>query len=185
MNETVKFGISNCHYAIKTNNTWGTPVPLPNAVSISLKRNSSMIKKAADNSTVYSRVLTGDSEGTIVITAIPESMAIEVFGHVKDVTSKITTEFIGVKVEQVALGYQIETDTNPIRMWFYDVSLGAPDFEAATMEDGQITFADDTMALLIKGVPTTLGADKLMYRRYLKDPTSPEWDTFFDNVQYL
>jgi hypothetical protein len=88
----VKFGLKNCHYAIVTlaedgTVTFGTPVAMPGAVSLSLDAEGENDPFYADDSVYYMVSNNNGYSGDFELALIPESFLTDVMHEVEDATA--------------------------------------------------------------------------------------------------
>ena len=84
----VKFGLKNCHYAIATlaadgTVTFGTPVAMPGAVSLSLDAEGDNDPFYADDSVYYMVSNNNGYSGDLEVAMFPESMLTDIWGMTK------------------------------------------------------------------------------------------------------
>ena len=85
----VKFGLSKAYYAIfdETAGTYGTPVALPGAVSLSLEQQGETSTFRADNIDYWTSVSNNGYEGDLELALIPDSFLTDVMGEATDATT--------------------------------------------------------------------------------------------------
>ena len=93
----VKFGLKNVHYALLQEGeegaiTYGTPVPMPGAVSMSLAPQGDTNTFYADNIAYYVSTANNGYQGDLEIAVIPDSFRTDVLGETVDTTSKVQIE---------------------------------------------------------------------------------------------
>ena len=121
----VKFNIRNVHYALLTKSddgevTYGTPVPMPGAVSISLDPNGEPSVFYADGYAYYT---------------INNNKGYE--GDLEDAT---------VETGKFALLFEFDGDINKIRHVLYNCTAARPTIESATKED-EIEVKTETLSI--------------------------------------
>ena len=85
----IKYGISKCYYAVGTEGadntmTYGTPVALPGAVSLSLDQNGGQTNFFADNVAYWVGNANNGYTGSLELARIPDSFRTDVLGDVAD-----------------------------------------------------------------------------------------------------
>lgn len=114
----VRFGLKNVHYAMltegdaETANTYGTPVAVPGAVSLTMDSNGTDGTFYADNVAYYKTFANNGYTGELEMARIPDQMLKDVWGMTEDATSKVLYEKTGIQPKPFALMFQIEGDQN-------------------------------------------------------------------------
>lgn len=131
----VKFNIQKCHYAPKTvDGTYGTPVALPGAVSLSLEQQGELSPFWADGIKYYVASSNGGYEGDLELALIPDQFRKDILGEEED-TNKVLFESANASTKEFALGFQVDGDIGPIMFWFYNCTATRPSVTANTTED--------------------------------------------------
>ena len=85
----VKFGFKNCYYATVTENegvyTYGTPVRLAGAVSMSLDPSGDTTEFYADDTKYFSDENNNGYEGSLELAMIPDSFKKDILGENEDI----------------------------------------------------------------------------------------------------
>ena len=128
----VKFGLKNVHYALLQEGeegtiTYGTPVPMPGAVSMSLA-------PQGDTNTFYSTANNG-YQGDLEIAVIPDSFRTDVLGETVDTTSKVQIENAGAEAKPFALLYQFEGDQKASLRVLYNCSAARANEDGSTINE--------------------------------------------------
>lgn len=81
----IKYNLKNVHYAVLTEDesgsvSWGTPVPIPGAVSISLEAQGDISPFYADGIVYYKSAANNGYEGDLEMALLPESFRTDVLG---------------------------------------------------------------------------------------------------------
>lgn len=168
----VKFNICNVHYAVLTQEdggkySWGTPVPLPGAVSISLEPQGEPEIFYADGIAYYTINNNQGYDGDLEIAMIPESFRTEVLMETAD-TNHVLLENATSETGNFALLFEFDGDAKKIRHVFYNCSAARPTVEGKTTEE---TKEVQSETLTIKARPLSTG--------YVKGKTS---DTTTESV---
>lgn len=139
----VRFGLSKAYYAVITNNTYGTPVALPGAVSLSLNREGSDPEKFwADNIAYYvAPAVNGGYTGTLTLANVPQSFMVDVLGYIVD-DNGMLVEVSDAASKSFALMYEVEGDADQKRYVFFNctaqrVAAGANTKSDSTTPDTQ------------------------------------------------
>ncbi len=110
----VQFNLKNVHYAVLDESqetpTWGTPVPVPGTVTLTLDPAGDTSPFYADGITYYQSIANNGYEGDLEMAKFPDSMLKDVWGMTEDETSKVLVESADVEPKPFALLYQIDGD---------------------------------------------------------------------------
>ena len=90
--DKVKFGVKNVHYALLTDEgtpTYGTPVAIPGAVSLSLEASGESTPFYADNMQYYVTVSNSGYETELEVAIFPDSFLKDVLGYTQSTTDKV------------------------------------------------------------------------------------------------
>lgn len=140
----VRFGLSKTYYAVIGNdNTFGTPAPLPGAVSLTLNREGNDPETFwADNIAYYVAPATnGGYTGTLTLAIVPDAFKVAVLGEVVD-DNGMQVEFSDAASKSFALMYEVEGDKDKKRYVFFNctaqrVAPGANTKSDSTSPDTQ------------------------------------------------
>ena len=157
----VKFNICNVHYALQTigdngDVSFGTPVPMPGAVSLSLDANGEPSNFYADGYAYYTISNNMGYEGDLELAMIPESFRTDVLKETLD-TNKVLMENANVETANFALLFEFDGDVKKIRHVLYNCSASRPSIESETKED---TIEPGTETLSITADPRSDGLVK-------------------------
>lgn len=131
----VKFNIRNCYYAPKTSEgEYGSPVPLPGAVSLSLEQQGELTPFWADGIKYYVSTSNGGYEGDLELAIVPDQFRKDILSEVED-TNKVLIENALAESKEFAFGCQMDGDKGPILFWFYNCTATRPSVTANTTED--------------------------------------------------
>lgn len=135
----IKFGIKNCYYAVATiatngSATYGTPVALPGAVSLSLDAQGETQKFFADNIVYYAAVANNGYEGDLELAKIPDDFLKDCLGYVAD-GSGVLLEDAAATGAHFALMFQFEGDVNAKRSVMYNCVASRPTVAGSTKEE--------------------------------------------------
>ena len=128
----VKFNICNVHYALITVDddgevTFGTPVAMPGAVSLSLEPNGEPSNFYADGYAYYTISNNMGYEGDLELAMVPERSA-------------------NVETANFALLFEFDGDVKKIRHVLYNCSAARPNIESTTNEE-EIEVQTETLAI--------------------------------------
>ena len=154
----VKFNICNVHYALQTigdngDVSFGTPVPMPGAVSLSLDANGEPSNFYADGYAYYTISNNMGYEGDLELAMIPESFRTDVLKETLD-TNKVLMENANVETANFALLFEFDGDVKKIRHVLYNCAASRPSIESQTNED-EIEVQTETLS--VKATPLASG----------------------------
>ena len=134
----VKFNICNVHYALITVDedgevTFGTPVAMPGAVSLSLEPNGEPSNFYADGYAYYTISNNMGYEGDLELAMVPESFRTDVLKESLDDNS-VLVESANVETANFALLFEFDGDVKKIRHVLYNCSAARPNIESTTIE---------------------------------------------------
>lgn len=153
----VKFGLKNVHYAILTEGTspsWGTPVKVAGAVSLSLSQEGGRNTFYADNTSYYVAYTDNGYSGDLEMAMIPDSMLADVWGMAKDANG-VVVESNSAEPKPFALLFQIENDEADTKYVMYRCFGDRPAINSATIED---TKTPQTASISLSAVPVINGS---------------------------
>lgn len=140
----VQFNLKKVHYAILTTtvgtggvitNTFGTPVHVPGAVSLSLEARGEVTPFYADGITYYQSIANNGYEGDLEMAKIPDAMLKDVWGLTAGTTSKVLTENAAVEPKPFALLFQIDGDADEEYYVVYNCMGTRPAISSETNTD--------------------------------------------------
>lgn len=136
MANKVKFGLSNCYYAVldEAQDTYGTPVAIPGAVNLSLDQEGETNNFRADNMDYYVSVSNNGYSGDLEMALIPDSFMVDVMGEVKEQTSGLQYELGDAKPKSFALLFQFEGDVHAVRHVLYNCKATRPTLASQTTD---------------------------------------------------
>lgn len=135
----IKYGIKNVYYAVATITTtgaatYGTPVALPGAVSLSLDAEGDTSIFYADNIAYFTSVANNGYSGDLEIARIPDSFLTDCLGYIAD-GNGVLVEDAGAVGEHFALMFQFEGDKNAKRTVMYNCVASRPTVAGDTKEE--------------------------------------------------
>lgn len=137
----VSFNLYNVHYAVLTETvgtggavtySYGTPVALPGAVTLTLDQSGDSNVFYADGIAYYIGSANNGYEGDIEVAFVPDTMLVDVFGMTLDPISNVVTETANVEPKPVALMFRVDTKDKPIDVVLYNCKLGRPGIGSTT-----------------------------------------------------
>lgn len=135
----VKFGLSKCYYAIydETAGTYGTPVAVPGAVSLTLDPQGDQSVFYADNVQYYVTYSNNGYSGDWEIARIPDQMRQDLWGDTLHSTDKTLTESSTTEPAHFALLFQIEGDQQERLAVFYNCVAARPGAGSQTIAENK------------------------------------------------
>ena len=173
----IKYGLSKCYYALKgSGGTYGSPVALPGAVSLSLSPQGDLYKFYADNIVYYRNAVNNGYEGDLELALIPDGFLTAIMGNVLDNTDKVLTEEVQNTPTEFALGFQVEGDAHNNRFWIYNCVATRPNIDGETKED---SVEAQTEKIKISSTPDE---DGVVRARTTADTPQLTYDGWFNEV---
>ena len=136
MASKVHFNLKNVHYAVLNNGTYGTPVAIPGAVTLTADPTGDSSIFWADGIQYYVSQGNTGYEGTLEMALIPDDFRTDVLGETLD-TNNIMIENADVPTVNFALGFQIDGDAESTYFWYYNCTASRPTNEANTTEESK------------------------------------------------
>ena len=177
----VKFGLSNVHIAKITEAngkiSYGTPFPMPGAVSLTADPEGDTTPFYADNIKYYIAVANNGYAGDLEIAMTPEEFLTQILGQEKDSNGALFEHSDDVNARFALMG-EIEGDIKKRRFVYFDCTAARPSAEMNTVEESKepqtdtisITMAARSTDNAIKAVIEPTEENKAVY------------DTFFEKV---
>ena len=171
----VKFNICNVHYAPITvaeegTVSFGTPVPMPGAVSISMDPTGEPESFYADGIEYYVINNNQGYDGDLELAMIPESFRTDILKEEQD-ANKVLVENANSETGSFALLFEFDGDIRKIRHVLYNCSASRPTIESKTNEEDKEV---QTEILTVKARPMADG--------YVKAKTGDSTiDTVYNN----
>lgn len=155
MANKIKYGISKCYYAVATDDgtgtlTYGTPVALPGAVSLSLEAQGDTNNFYADNIIYYASSANNGYQGDLELALLPDSFRTAVLGETLDATKGIYLEHANVPTVEFALLFQFEGDESATRHCMYRCTASRPATNGSTKEE---SIEPQTESITITAMP--------------------------------
>ncbi len=159
MANKIKYGVKNVHYAVATigeNNsaTFGTPVALPGAVSLTLDQEGESNNFYADNRVYFTAFGNDGYTGSLELALIPDSFRTDVLGEVLD-NKGVLVENQNAETVHFALMFQFEGDEHATRHVFYNCVASRPSVTGNTKE---ATISPETETINITATSIYLSA---------------------------
>lgn len=186
MANKVKYGLSNCYYAVLTESTsgitYGTPVALPGAVSMSLDQEGDTNKFRADNIDYYVSISNNGYSGDLELALIPDSFAVDVMGETVSTATGLQYELADAKPKAFALLFQFEGDQTSTRHVLYNCKATRPQLASNTTED---TIEPVTETINLTASPAVFeinSLDKPVVKAKCDSTQTTSYNAFFTSV---
>lgn len=179
----IKYGIKNVYYAVATIDntgaaTYGTPVAIPGAVSLSLSAQGENTPFYADNIVYYTSIANNGYEGDLEVARLPDSFFSDVLGYVT-ANNDLVYEDANTEPIHFALLFQFEGDVSARRHVIYNCTATRPDVSGSTKED-TITPQTETLSVTATTIYVT-ALDTDVVKAYLNEGDTG-YSTFFSSV---
>ena len=147
----VKFGLKNVHYALLTVSeegavSFGAPVPIPGAVSMSLSPQGETEPFYADDIAYYVSTANNGYQGDLEIALLPDSFRTDVLREVEDETDHVLVEKSTAEPQPFALLYQFTGDQQASLRVLYNCAAARPSEASSTIKNTK-TPTTDTLSL--------------------------------------
>lgn len=172
----VKYNLKNTHYAVITTGEdgavkFGTPIPMPGSVSLSLDANGEPENFYADGGVYYVINNNTGYEGDLELALIPESFRTDILKEELD-EKGVLIENSEVELGTFALLFEFDGDQKHIRHVMYNCSASRPGIEGKTNEDKKEV---QTEKLTINAVPLANGMVKAKTGNTTDATTYADW----------
>lgn len=176
----VQFGLDSLYYAVITETngviSYGTPVRIPGAVSLSMDAQNGETTFYADNVKYYVSTSNNGYTGDIEVARIPDAMWSDVFGATLDQTDKVLVENVDDAIKEVALLFRFAGDKNKNCCALYRCTLGRPSRSHSTTNE---TTDPQTETISYTAVPLSDGRLRATTTSETPAATKEAW---FDDV---
>ncbi len=177
MGKKIKFGFKNAYYATITETggkiTYGTPVKIPGAVSMTLAAAGEDVEFYADDSLYFGESVNNGYDGSIEFALIPEEFRKEILGEVLD-NGNVMIEKATAIAKQFALLCEFTTDDGSKKLVFYNCIAKRPEVSGET-KGANKTISTETLELKIR--PRTDGIVKASTSDTTTDEVKKAWYT--------
>lgn len=180
----VKFGLKNVYVAVATiaadgSATYGTPLAVPGAVSLTLDPEGETTPFRADNIDYWTSVSNNGYSGSIELALVPDEFRQQILGEVVG-GNGLQYEKVVNSAVHAALMFQVENDVNATRHVFYNCVFNRPGAGSETTPTGGIEPLTETMDITASSVfVSALDADVVKAKCQTGDTA---YATFFDAV---
>ena len=172
----VKYNLKNAHYALLTFDAdgapvFGTPVPMPGSVSISLDANGEPENFYADGIAYYVINNNMGYDGDLELALIPESFRTDILREELD-SKGVLVENSNSELGAFALLFEFDGDQKHIRHILYNCSASRPSIEGKTNEESKEV---QTETITIKATPLPDGIIKAKTGNSTDSATYAAW----------
>lgn len=172
----VQFNLKNVHYAVQTGTaeapTWGTPVHVPGAVTLTLDPQGNVEPFYADGVVYYQSVANNGYGGDLEMARFPDQMLVDVWLFQIDETDKVIIENANVEPKSFALLYQIDGDINNDYYCMYNCTGTRPGIGGTTNTE---TKTPQTRKSTISAVPLENGRVMARTKSDTSDEVKGNW----------
>ena len=185
MANKIKYGLKNVYYAIATiasNNsaTYGTPVAIPGAVSLSMEPQGDNTPFYADNIVYWTGISNTGYQGDLEIARVPDSFKIDVLKYLVS-GNKLLVEDANVSPVHFALMFQFEGDEHGTRHVMYNCVAARPS-QAGSTKTENIEPQTETLSLTATTIyVAALDTDVVKSETYASTSSSA-YNTWFSSV---
>ncbi|MBP3805279.1 MAG: phage tail protein [Oribacterium sp.] len=184
MANKVKYNLKNVHAAVLSESvvhnetvfTYGTPKPIPGAVSISLDAEGESSPFYADGIVYFRSVTNNGYSGDLEIALIPEWFRTEILQEQLDDKGVLIEKSSNAESVKFALLFEFDGDEKAIRHVMYKCTCSRPSLESETKED---TIEPGTEKLSITADPRS---DGLVKARTGDGVDQATYDAWYQNV---
>ena len=139
MGNKIKYGLKNVHVAIQTyaNDaySYGTPVAVPGAVSLSLSAQGEMAPFYADDIVYYRSVSNNGYSGSLELALVNDWFRTNILGETMSADNVLVENSSNVEPVYFALLFEFDGDVKATRHVMYNCTASRPGVESATKED--------------------------------------------------
>lgn len=135
----IKYGLSDCYYAVATiatdgTATYGSPKPIPGAVNLSLEPQGENTPFYADNIVYYVTSTNQGYQGDFEMAVVPESFKKDILGYITD-GKDILFENAEAEAVHFALIFRFQGDLRATKHVLYNCTVTRPTQAGATKTD--------------------------------------------------
>lgn len=183
MANKIKYGISKCYYAVATDDgtgtlTYGTPVALPGAVSLSMDAQGDTNTFYADNIAYFTSTANNGYQGDLELALLPNDFREDVLGETLDAKG-FYVEKADATTKEFALLFQFEGDESATRHCMYRCVASRPAANGSTKEE---SIEPQTESLTITAMPR-INDELVKARCPYSASTSSAYATWFSAVE--
>lgn len=184
MANKIKYGLSKVYYALATissvdgSATYGAPVAMPGAVSLSLEPSGDPNIFYADNIPYMTFAANAGYEGTLELALIPDAFRTDVLGEVTD--ADVQYETTTATTAPFALLFQFEGDDTATRHVLYNCTATRPNVGSQTTEES-VEVQTEELSLTC-GAIYNASLDKNLVKGKVSDDTAAAYSSWFTAV---
>lgn len=178
----VRYGLKNVHYAVVTTGTdgtvtYGTPVAIPGAVTLSLKHSGDTEKFYADDGDYFYLNNNNGYSGDLEIAMLPASFRTDCLGETLDGTAKTLIENADKQIGKFAFMFEFTGDQKQIRYVYYSCTASRPDVEGESAKDKKSVKTEKLT------ISATKRADGTVRMISTADTPAATYDAWYTKVQ--
>lgn len=175
----VKYGLSQCHYAVATDDgtgalTYGTVKPLKGARNLSLEKQGETLKWRADNVDFFTCNTNNGYEGDLELALLSDDFRKDILGEELS-DNGLLVEKADAETKEFALLFQFEGDDKATRHVLYRCAASRPAVSGATTEE---SIEPQTETVTITAMPRI--SDQIVKARCYEDDAI--YENFFNSV---
>ena len=184
----VHFGLKNVHYAVITYTggvpSWGTPVAVPGAVSLTLSKEGSDTDFYADDVKYFHLAGNNGYTGSLEMASFPVAMREALWGMTVTSTGKMLVEDASAQPAEFALMFEIDGDQAPDRYCIYRCVASRPDVASTTKGESTDvqTQSCDLTAMPVLDTTANGPINGMVYYKTTADTPTATYTAFFSAV---
>ncbi|NMA65317.1 MAG: phage tail protein [Clostridiaceae bacterium] len=134
----IEYGLENCHMAVIESYedgvyTFGTPIPVPGAVNLTMTAQTAQKIFYADNKPYYTTTTNSGYDGSLEVAQIPLKIQTDVLGDEADANGVII-DGGNTQAKETALLFEFSGDVKKTRHILWRCKLAKPDIAGKTTE---------------------------------------------------
>lgn len=180
MANKIKYGLKNAYYAKITDTsgaiTYGTPVRIPGAVSLSLSPVGETTPFYADDMEYFTAIANNGYDGSLELALVPQDFATAILGETVSTTDKVAVENSLAQPAAFALLFEFQGDVKAIRHVLYNCKATRPNIESGT-KTTNIEAKTETLNLTARPL-----ADGKVKAKSTDETTSGAYDSWYTKV---
>lgn len=167
----VQFNLKNAHYALRNENGYETPVPIPGSVNLNLSPDGDSTTFYADGIAYYCTTANNGYTGDLEIAIVPLQMLMDVWGFTQD-ANKVLIEDATIEPKEFALLFQIDGDATESLYVLYSVTANRPAISSKTNEKSK---EPQTQSLSMTAIPLPDGKVRARTTAETPDQIKANW----------